>query len=35
MRNKQIAKGLRLIAEGFTTLANAYEEGAVEEVTRR
>ena len=25
MRNKEIAKGLRLIAEGFTTLAVAYE----------
>lgn len=26
MRNKEIAKGLRLIAEGFTTLAVAYEK---------
>ena len=26
MRNQEIAKGLRLIAEGFTTLAIAYED---------
>ena len=29
MRNQEIAKGLRLIAEGFTTLAVAYENAPV------